>query len=134
MKKRIFITLVAALAFVAGIGAQTHKFYATGFKFKIIEKDGEWSEWSEWEKTHCLVSISLDRNVISIYSRVMQEFDIYEELDVKESKKGETYVYKAVDHDGIRCQIFFIFMNDGGTYLCIRYLDAVYMYNIVARN
>lgn len=131
--KRIFLfALIAAFAFVAE--AQTYKFYATDFKFKTIDKDGVWSEWSKWESTHYLVSISLDRNVVSIYSKVMQEFDIYEELNVKENENAETYAYKAVDQNGIRCKIFLAFMNDGLICLCIKYLDIIYAYNIVLRN
>ena len=60
------------------VNAQTTKYYSTDFAYKVKNDYGQWSDWSKWESSRCLITISLDRNVINIYSEEPQEFDIYD--------------------------------------------------------
>lgn len=55
-------------AFAVDTNAQTYKYYSTDFAYKTKDRYGYWSGWSDWEPSRCLVSISLDKNIINIYS------------------------------------------------------------------
>lgn len=75
MKK--IIALIILLISVCSLSAQTYKYYTNSFAYKYYENN-RWTDWSDWERSHVLVVISIDRNIINIYSETMQEYDIYE--------------------------------------------------------
>ncbi len=133
MKNAFFVLLVAFITFT-NAKAQTSKFYSTDFAYKTKSNYGYWSEWSDWEPSKCLITISLDRDVINIYSRVPQEFDIYEIVGEKEDESGSSYIVKCVDADGLRCHIRLRRQNNGVLQLYIEYNDIIYVYCLTEKN
>ncbi|MBQ8492807.1 MAG: hypothetical protein IJ464_00785 [Alistipes sp.] len=134
MKKFIFI-LCAVFGIVWNADAQTYKFYSTDFAYRAQDDYGRWSDWSDWEETRCLVTISIDRDVINIYSDTPQEFDIYEYVGEEvDADGGESLEYKCVDANGLRCHIRLRAQSDGTLQLYVDYSDVSYVYCIVERN
>ena len=129
MKKAFIFTLIFVLGFIANSTAETHKYYSTEFACKIKKSNGYWGEWSDWEESHCLICISLDRNVINIYSNEPQEFDIYDDDEgISEDENGSSLTLRCIDKDGLRCGIRLRKQNDGVLQLYVEYNNIIYVY------
>lgn len=133
MKKALAFTLLFAFGFIMSTKAQTYKYYTTDFSYKAKDAYGYWSRWSEWEETRCLVSISLDRNIINIYSDTPQEFDIYDVVGESEDSDGISFTVRCIDTDGLRCLVKIRRQNNGILQLYIEYNDLIYVYCLEER-
>lgn len=131
MKK--IITLIILLASVCSLSAQTYKYYTNSFAYKYYE-NYRWSEWSNWQDSHMLVVISLDRNIINIYSETMQEYDIYEYNGEENDRDGGTsLLFNCVNKDGLRCQIRLRVQSDGSKQLYVDFSDFMWVYGLEER-
>lgn len=134
MKRFCFLTLLFIFLLFGDCFAQTYKYYSTDFAYKAKNEYGYWTEWSDWEESHCLITISLDRGVVNIYSSIPQEFDIYDDLGESYDNDGESYTLCGVDSDGLRCHIRLRRQNNGILQLYIEYSDAILAYCLTERN
>ena len=130
--KKFFIFVLLLLGFIS-VRAQTYKYYTNSFSFKTYS-NGAWTDWSQWEDSHILVVISLDRDMISIYSEKVQEYDIYEyKGEGADNEGGKILSFSGVDRDGLRCGIRFRIQSDGTKQLYVDYKDAIWVYGLVER-
>lgn len=115
------------------IYAQTYKYYTDSFSYKIYN-GVSWSDWSKWQNSHILVVISIDRDIISIYSENIQEYDIYK-YDGKESdgNGGNILIFSCVNRDGLRCRIRFRIQSDKSKQLYVDFSDIMWVYNLIER-
>ena len=129
MKKVLLLSCIL-LCFLPA-KAQTYKYYTNSFSCKTYA-NGSWTDWSQWEDSHILVVISLDKNIISIYSEKIQEYDIYE-YGGKESDNngGESLNFSCVDRNGLPCGIRFRIQSDGAKQLYIDYKNAIWVYGLI---
>lgn len=116
------------------VNAQTTKYYSTDFAYKVKNDYGQWSDWSKWESSRCLITISLDRNVINIYSEEPQEFDIYDSEGNVTDSDGESLILNCVDKNGLRCAVRLRVQNNGIFQLYVEYNDVIFVYCIEKRN
>ena len=132
MKKLIALLLFVVCAFQ--VEAQVRKFYTTDFSYKYY--DGyRWSDWSEWDESSMLVVINFNKDLITIYSNEIQEFDIVEHLDSYDDDSGGSNIkFLCVNEEGSRCHIRLRIQSDGGKQLYVDYNDFMYVYNIVAKD
>ena len=131
MKK--IIALIILLISVCSLSAQTFKYYTNSFAYKYYENN-RWTDWSDWERSHVLVVISIDRNIINIYSETMQEYDIYEYTgEEKDGKGGSSFLFQCVNKDGLRCQIRLRIQSDGSKQLYVDFNDCMWVYGIEER-
>lgn len=131
MKK--IIALIILLISVCSLSAQTYKYYTNSFAYKYYENN-KWTDWSDWERSHVLVVISIDRNIINIYSETMQEYDIYEYTgEEKDGKGGSSFLFQCVNKDGLRCQIRLRIQSDGSKQLYVDFNDCMWVYGIEER-
>ena len=135
MKKLFFAVFVLLFGVIGEVEAQTYKFYSTDFAYKAKSDYGYWSDWSDWEPSHCLVTISLDRDVINIYSPSPQEFDVYDYRGESEDRSGgSTLELACVDQDGLRCTIRLRVQEDSTPQLYVDYNNVMYVYCLEYRN
>ena len=135
MKKALFIMLAIMFGLVVDTQAQTYKFYSTDFAFRMKDQDGYWTELSEWHPSRCLVTLSLDRNIINIYSEEPQEFDIYDEVGEDEDNNGGiSFTLCCIDADGLRCHIKIRRQKNDILQMYIEYGDLIYVYCLEERN
>lgn len=115
--------------------AQTYKYQTTSFAYKTYDYQWKrWTEWSDWENSSMLVVISLDREVISIYSQSIQEYDIVEyQGEERDSDGGESVKFLCVNEDGLRCNIRLRTQRDGQRQLYVDFSDMMWVYSIVDR-
>ena len=104
--KRLFTFCVAILCGIFLLHAEALKFNATSFAYKTQNDYGYWSDWSNWEYTSILIVINSDNDRINIYSRTLQEYDIYDYMENGYDRDGgETITFKCIDADGVRCDV-----------------------------
>lgn len=127
------ILLLILIFSICSIKAQTYKYYTTSFAYKYYENN-RWTDWSDWERSRMLVVISVDRNLINIYSDTMQEYDIYEYNGEEEDKDGGTsLLFKCVNADGLRCQVRLRVQSDGSKQLYVDFNDCILVYGLEER-
>ena len=134
MKRVIFLWMAILFGAIINVSAQTLKYYSTDFCYKVKDEHGYWTKWTEWKPSNCLISVSLDRRVINIYSKTIQEFDIYDEMGESEDDSGHSYTLCCIDKDGLRCRIKFRLQDNGILQIYVEYNDAIYVYCIEERN
>lgn len=131
MKKLLFILIL--IFSICAVKAQTYKYYTTCFAYKYYENYG-WTDWSEWERSHMLVVISTDRNIINIYSDKIQEYDIYEYTgEENDDDGGSSFLFQCVNKDGLRCQVRLKVQSDGSKQLYVDFNDAMWVYGLEER-
>ena len=131
MKKLLFILIL--IFSICAVKAQTYKYYTTCFAYKYYENYG-WTDWSEWERSHMLVVISTDRNIINIYSDKIQEYDIYEYTgEENDDDGGSSFLFQCVNKDGLRCQVRLRIQSDGSKQLYVDFSDLVWVYGLEER-
>ena len=132
--KKVLLSVLLVFGTILCTNAETYKFYSTDFAYKIKDSEGYWGEWSDWEKSHCLITISTDRNVINIYSQNPQEFDIYETVGESSDDEGESIEFKCVDTNGLRCHIRLRKQKNKVLQMYVDYNDIILVYCIEERN
>lgn len=112
---------------------QTYKYKATDLAIKTYEY-GRWSDWSDWERVDILVVINMDKDVITIYSKSTQEYDIIEYLGEENDRDGGSSVkFLCVNEDGSRCHVRIRMQKDGQRQLYVDFSDVMFVYNIINR-
>lgn len=130
--KRFLLTLILAVTVCLGF-AETYKYRATSVSLKTYEY-GRWSKWSDWEDVNILVVINGDKDVITIYSKSTQEYDIVEYLGEEDDNDGGTQIkWLCVNEDGSRCHIRIRQQSDGQLQLYVDFSDLMFVYNIESR-
>lgn len=116
--------------------AQTYKLRATGVAIKTQnERTGYWSDWSDWESCNLLVVMNIDRDIVTIYSKVTQEYDVIEVLseDERDPDGGVSTTLLCVDADGTRCHMRLRSQSNGALQLYIDYSNVSFVYNVESR-
>lgn len=132
VKSAIFAVLV--MFSIIELKAQTYKLQTYNFAFRSKNSYGVWSDWSKWESSDMLVVINQDKDRITIYSRKVQEYDIYDYEGEEDDRYGGTTIsYRCVDDDGLRCGIRLRVQGDGSLQLYVDYNDAMWVYGIRKR-
>mgnify|MGYP003293008089 CR=1 FL=1 len=131
MKKVIFFLSLMLMPLLCT--AQTYKFKTDSFAYKT-NNNGRWSNWSDWEDSSMLVVINTDRDVITIYSKETQEYDIVENLGTEKDREGgEQLKFLCVNEDGARCHIRIRVQKDGQRQLYVDFSDIMFVYGITDR-
>jgi len=130
MKK--FLLMILFVLCVNGVDAQTYKFKTTDFAYKGVVNN-QWTDWTDWQSCDLLVVISVDRNMITIYSQDTQEYDIVEYQGEETDNEGKSMKFLCVNEDGLRCLIRLRVQNDGAKQLYVDFSDAMWVYNIIDR-
>jgi transcription elongation factor len=109
--------------------AQVYRFTGEAVSMKYT-----YGEWSEWEKAEVLIILNIDKDIINIYSKREQRYDIISISDKIYNRDTESLVLDCVDEEGIRCTIKLV-NNTAEDYrhLYIRWSNLQYVYQIVAK-
>ncbi len=117
---------------VLGVDAQTYKYKTTAFAYREVVNN-TWTDWTDWEPSSILVVISLDREIVTIYSQETQEYDIIEYQGNEEDDNGSTIKLLCVNEDGLRCNVRLRTQTDGERQLYVDFSDCMWVYNLEDR-
>ena len=132
--KKLFL-LFSLLLCVAVSQAQVYKYTATSFSIKTYNETYDyWGDWSDWEPCKVLVVINTEQDKITIYSDVVQEYDVYDWEDLgTDADNGTSSAFSCVDVDGVQCTVRLRKQSDGSLQLYVDYANIMWVYNIEAR-
>lgn len=130
--KRLLLSILLGFSAIITF-AQTYKYRATELSLKTYEY-GRWSKWSDWEDVNILVVINTDKDVINIYSKTTQEYDIVEYLgEEKDGDGGSQVKFLCVNADGSRCHVRIRQQSNGQRQIYVDFSDIMFVYNIENR-
>jgi hypothetical protein len=131
--KLVCLTAIVFLAFSTVSFGQVYKLKSTSYSSKYKINDYRWSDWGEWEETTVLITIDLNKDRITIYSKVTQVYDVAEnEGETYDSDGDKTLSLYCVDKDGLTCRIRLVkLISQGGrNQLYVDYKDMKWVYNV----
>ena len=135
--KRVFVLFAFCVVALMQLDAQVYKLKTTSMAFRSY--DGySWSDWSAWDYdrgSNILVVINANSDIITIYSKETQEYDILNLIEnEKQDPKGGVYSeWLCVDRNGLRCHFRLRKQRDDTLQLYIDYSDFSFVYNVISR-
>lgn len=92
----------------------------------------EWSGWSEWQPSDIPLTIDLQNDMVSIYSRVTQIYRIYKAEDSYYDSDGDlNAVFKFIDQDGDRGTMKLLQRTSGSSEIYIQFANVSWCYRVV---
>ena len=80
--------------------AQTYRYQASQFAYRIRNAYGNWTSWSNWQYSQIVIDITMDKDVIIVYSDPRQVYAVYEYVGAEnDSGGGRQVYYKVIDQD-----------------------------------
>ena len=130
--KLVCLTAIVFLAFSTVSFGQVYKLKSTSFSYKYKINDYRWSDWDEWKEATVLITIDLNKDRITIYSKVTQVYDVAENEGEYDSDGDKTLSLYCVDKDGLTCGIRLVKLNSRGgkKQLYVDYKDMILVYNV----
>jgi hypothetical protein len=128
MKKYILFIIVLLLSFVSN-AQNVLKIRITHSCERHIDNNN-WTTWSDWKEASILVVVDGQQERITIYSKIVQTFDILEDEGQTLTDKGEpTLNFFCIDQDGTKCRIRIIKRNES-TQIYVDYNNLMLCYNV----
>lgn len=133
--KKLITTLSLLLAFTISIQADILKLKTTSSSFKTYYPLTQtWSNWSEWKECSILVVINTETDIIKIYSKETQDYDIIKYgAEESDGEGGIVRTLYCVNENGARCNIRFRSTAANDYQLYIDFNDAIIAYNLIER-
>jgi hypothetical protein len=129
--KKIYLIILFILVYGASI-AQVLKFRSYSSSIKTKGSYG-WTKWSEPKDNNILIVFDLDKERVSIFSKEVQEYDIYKTFERETDKDGDyIYEYACVDASGLKCHIRWVKLNsqNGRIQVYVDFADVMLLYNV----
>ena len=133
MKKFLLLLFAFLVTTTGDLFAQTYKYHTTDYSFKAVNQYGQWLDWSDWETYRCLVTINIDKDIITIYSDTPEEYNIVNYLGVSYDESSKITTYLTVDNIGDKCYVKLRSLNTGELQLYVEYSAAIFVYNLTER-
>lgn len=136
MKRQLFFSIglmIALFTSSATAFGQVYKLKSTSYSSKYKVNDYRWSDWAEWEESNVLITIDINKDRITIYSKLTQVYDIAENEGETFDNDGDiTLSLFCVDKDGLTCRIRLVKLisQDGRNQLYVDYDDLKWVYNV----
>lgn len=129
MKKFIFTIFFSLFVFV--VSAQTISFETTSFTYKERTYRG-WTNWSPYERSSMLLTINLDRDIVTIYSPVTQYYNIISYDGTYTDREGDTTIkYSFIDQDGDRGTMRLMQRRSGKSEIYIEFNNVIWVYSVI---
>jgi len=131
--RSIVLTLILFLFLSISASGQVYKLKSSSFSSKYKINDYKWSDWSEWEETSVLITMDIDKERITIYSKETQVYDVAEnEGETIDDDGDKTLSFFCVDKEGLTCRVRLMRLNsqNGRNQLYVDYKDLKWVYNV----
>lgn len=125
--KKIINCFIFLFLIQISVVAQIYKYRTTRV---AIKSEGE--KWGEWHDSDALLVMDLDdKQRLTIYSKMVQKYDIIEMSKKYSDKDGDTnFNFSCVDQDGVSCFVTHCFCESqkGKEQIYIRYNNVTWAY------
>jgi len=131
--KSLCLTTVVLFSFCMTSYGQVYKFKSTALSMQTKINEYRWSAWDAWEETSVLITVDINKERITIYSKEIQIYDIANYEGETTDNDGDTTIsFYCVDKDGKTCRIRLVKLisQDDTKQLYVDYSDARLVYNV----
>lgn len=125
--------ILVLMTFSATTFSQVYKLKSTSFSSKHKINDYRWSEWSEATETSVLITVDLNKDRITIYSKTTQVYDIAEyEGKTTDDDGDDISSFYCVNQDGSTCRVKLVKLNsrNGRNQIYVEFSDMKWVYNV----
>ena len=125
----IFIFLTLSFSSVG----QVYKLKSTGLSSKYKIDEYSWSDWSQFEECSVLITIDMNKERITIFSKVTQVYDIAEYEGQSTDGDGDDFTsFFCVNDEGLTCRVRLAKLNsqDGLLQIYVDFSDLKWVYNV----
>jgi hypothetical protein len=102
--KKIFLTLFLLIGIQFSF-SQTFQFKSTSVSTSVKNKRGEWLPWTKPLNTGVIIKADGEKHRFTVYSEVIQLFEILKYENPKETETENTNIYLCKDMEGLECVI-----------------------------
>lgn len=129
MKKILLVLLFSIISLTTF--SQTIKFETTSYTYKI--RDGySWSKWAPYQSSSMLLTMDLDRDLVTIYSPKTQVYKIVDYSGTYTDNDGDsTMEFKFVDQDGDRGTMRLMQRRSGKSEIYIQFANVIWVYSVI---
>lgn len=129
MKKFLTALLLSVVCLTAA--AQTQWYRATEFAYKYVNDYGYWTAWSAWQPSDVSISIDLDEDIVTIYSKSKQVYYVYNYDGWTYDTGGGKYIqYSVIDQDRDYGKIRLRVESNGNSQLYVDFANCSWVYNV----
>lgn len=127
--KRVIVILIISLISITA-SAEILNFRSKAYSQREV-KYNQWTEWSNWESSNVLIAMDLNTDVITIFSRRIQKYYVYDYSDVYYDHMAKCIDYNFYDQDGDRGTMSLVIKPDGQSEIYIRFANIQWAYIVV---
>jgi hypothetical protein len=112
---------------------QVYKLKATNFTSKINVEGRGWNDWADWEDSDVLITMDMDKDRITIYSKEVQKYDIAEYEGKETDDDGDDiWSFFCINEDGVKCRVRLAKLNsqNGRNQVYVDFSDLMIVYNV----
>lgn len=113
--------------------SQVAKLKSTAISYKYNVNG--WSDWSDWEETSVLITIDMNNDRITIYSKDKQVYDVVKIDETTYDKEGNKILaLYCVDKAGLTCVVKLVKLKSyyDSKQLYVEYGDIIWVYDVYA--
>ena len=112
---------------------QVYKLKSTSLSSQYKVNEYKWSGWSEFEECNVLITIDINKDRITIYSKETQVYDIAEFEGETTDEDGDDFTsFYCVNEEGLTCRVRLAKLNsqDGLLQIYVDFDDLKWVYNV----
>ena len=133
--KKLFLMFLMFVGIAFSAYAQTYRYQTTCFAMKQVNSYGYWSDWSDWEQSDMIITINLDKNVVKIYSPMVQTYLITNYVGTYNDNGGGSQAeYRFIDQDGDIGIMRLRIERSGNSQIYIEFNNIMWVYGVVRIN
>lgn len=129
--KKYLLMLFMVFTLTTSAFSQIQWYKTSEISIRYLNKNtGYWTNWSDWEK--CVVSIKFDLNndVITIFSKNTQRYQVLELEEPPYDASGKQVKFYVKDQDGDYGHVRLRIENNGNSQLYVDFSDISWVYNV----
>ena len=119
---------------VASVNAQSYMYQARQFALKTMTSYGYWGNWSNWEKSDVKIRIDFDKDLIVVYTQMLQKYVVVEYRgNYTDNSGGKQTAFTVIDQDGDTGTIRLRKETNGNAQLYVEFADIMWVYSGLVR-
>ena len=134
MKRYLFILMIMLgmmFSTCTEVSAQTYYYKTFQFSIKYKSDSGTWGKWSDWESSDMVLTIDMDTDVITVYSKQKQVYKVLEDCgSYTDESGGKQQKFYVIDQDGDFGYIRLRIEKNGNSQVCVEFNDVMWVYNV----
>lgn len=125
--KKFTVLLIFLLTITFSISAEILIFKSTHYSHQILQ-DNKWKDWTEWQPSDVKIDIDLDTDIVTVYSKTKQIYQIYDFVGETENQGNITVTYRFINQDDERGNMRLLLRKNGQSEIYFDFANIRYAY------